>query len=68
MSDHSLIYKYKDHSTLNIPKGLSWTGINDEADEEYIDKTPIKFGYIINPNGLKEEDLTLSIQTFIGRK
>lgn len=50
--------------------GLSSTGktLTDEADEEYIDKTPIKFGYIINPNGIKEEDLTLSIQTFIGRE
>jgi len=49
--------------------GLSSTekSLTDEADEEYIDKTPIKFGYIINTNGLKEEDLTLSIQTFIGR-
>lgn len=50
--------------------GLSSTGktLTDEADEEYIDKTPIKFGYVINPNGIKEEDLTLSIQTFIGRE
>lgn len=50
--------------------GLSSTGktLTDEADEEYIDKTPIKFGYIINQNGIKEEDLTLSIQTFIGRE
>lgn len=50
--------------------GLSSTEktLTDEADEEYIDKTPIKFGYIINPKGVKENDLTLSIQTFIGRE
>jgi len=50
--------------------GLSSTGktLTDEADEEYIDRTPINFGYIINPNGVKENDLTLSIQTFIGRE
>ena len=50
--------------------GLSSTGktLTDEADEEYINKTPIDFGYIINPNGVKEIDLTLSIQTFIGRE
>ena len=50
--------------------GLSSTEktLTDEADEEYIDKTPINFGYIINPNGEKEDDLTLSIRTFIGRE
>ncbi len=50
--------------------GLSSTEktLTDEADEDYIDLTPIKFGYIINPNGIKEEDLTLSIKTFIGRE
>ncbi|HMG14694.1 MAG TPA: hypothetical protein VK590_04560, partial [Saprospiraceae bacterium] len=48
--------------------GLSSTekSLTDEADEEYIDKTPINFGYIINSKGVKEPDLTLSIQTFIG--
>ncbi len=50
--------------------GLSSTErtLTDEPDEEYIDKTPIKFGYIINKKGEKEKDLTLSIAEFIGRK
>lgn len=50
--------------------GLSSTEktLTDEADEEYIDKTPINFGYIINPIGEKENDSTLSIRTFIGRE
>jgi len=49
--------------------GLSSTEktLTDEADEEYIDKTPINFGYIINGKGEKQKDLTLSIRTFIGR-
>ena len=49
--------------------GLSSTEktLNDEADEEFIDKTPVNFGYIINTRGEKENDLTLSIQTFIGK-
>lgn len=48
--------------------GLSSTEktLTDDADEEYIDRTPIKFGYIINEDGTKQQDLTLSIQTFIG--
>lgn len=48
--------------------GLSSTekSLTDEADEEYIDKTPINFGYIINAKGERQNDLTLSIQTFIG--
>ena len=48
--------------------GLSSTEktLTDEADEEYIDKTPIKFGYIINSKGEEQRDLTLSINTFIG--
>lgn len=48
--------------------GLSSTEktLTDEADEEYIDKNPINFGYIINPNGDEQKDLTLSIRTFIG--
>jgi hypothetical protein len=48
--------------------GLSSTEktLTDDVDEEYIDRTPIKFGYIINTNGAKQQDLTLSIRTFIG--
>ncbi len=50
--------------------GLSSTEktLTDEADEEYIDKSPINFGYIINPKGEKQKDLTLSIRTFIGKE
>jgi hypothetical protein len=48
--------------------GLSSTGksLTDEPDEEYIDRTPIKFGYFISSEGEKNEDLTLSIRTLIG--
>jgi len=48
--------------------GLSSTekSLTDEADEEYIDRTPINFGYFINSEGEKKEDLTLSIRTLIG--
>lgn len=50
--------------------GLSSTGktLTDEPDEEYIDKTPISFGYIINSKGEKQDDLTSSINTFIGKQ
>ncbi|PCI26490.1 MAG: hypothetical protein COB67_10000 [SAR324 cluster bacterium] len=50
--------------------GLSSTekSLTDEADNDFIDRTPIDFGYIVNENGKKEKDLTLSIGTFIGRK
>ena len=50
--------------------GLSSTEktLTDEADEEFIDKLPINFGYIINPKGERQKDLTLSIQTFIGKQ
>jgi len=50
--------------------GLSSTEktLTDEPDEEYIDRTPIDFGYFINAKGKKEKDLTLSIGTFIGRE
>jgi len=50
--------------------GLSSTEktLTDEADEDYIDRTPIIFGFIINSKGERENDLTLSIQTFIGRE
>lgn len=50
--------------------GLSSTEktLTDEADEEYIDKSPINFGYIINSKGEKQKDLTLSIRTFIGKE
>lgn len=56
-------------NTLSI-LGLSSTEktLTDEPDEEYIDKTPIEFGYFINEKGEKEKDLTLSIGTFIGRQ
>lgn len=58
-----------DINSFNII-GLSSTekSLTDEPDDEYIDKTPIKFGYIINTKGIEEKDLTLSIPTFIGRK
>ena len=48
--------------------GLSSTekSLTDEPDEEYIDLTPINFGYFINSNGEKNGDLTLSIRTLIG--
>ena len=50
--------------------GLSSTEktLTDEADEEYMDKTPINFGYIINAKGEKQKDLTLLIRTFIGKE
>jgi hypothetical protein len=49
--------------------GLSATGktLSDkEVDMEYVKKGPEHFGYIITPEGEREEDLTLSISTFIG--
>ena len=48
--------------------GLSSTEktLTDEPDEEYIDRTPINFGYYINSKGEKMEDLTLSIRTLVG--
>lgn len=56
----------KSHSIL----GLSSTEktLTDEPDEDYIERTPINFGYIINTLGLKEKDLTLSIAEFVGRE
>jgi len=42
--------------------------LSDEPDDDYIDRTPIDFGYIINENGKLEKDLTLSIPRFIGQK
>jgi Double-GTPase 1 len=50
--------------------GLSSTEktLTDEPDEDCIDRTPINFGYIINVKGQRENDLTLSIANFIGRK
>jgi Double-GTPase 1 len=68
-----MLYNYLkntwDEDSLTI-LGLSSTSKNltDEPDEEYIDKTPIKFGYIINSEGIKEDDITLSIDRFIGKK
>lgn len=48
--------------------GLSSTekSLTDEPDDEYIDRTPINFGYFINSEGDKKEDLTLLIRTLIG--
>jgi len=49
--------------------GLSSTGktlSNENVDDEYIDKGPENFGYIVNSNGVKESDLTLSISGIIG--
>jgi hypothetical protein len=48
--------------------GLSSTekSLTDEPDEEYIDRTPINFGYFISSKGEKKQDLTLSIRTLIG--
>lgn len=50
--------------------GLSSTErtLSDEPDDNYIDKTPIAFGYIINEKGKTEKDLTISIPRFIGKK
>jgi Double-GTPase 1 len=50
--------------------GLSSTEktLTDEADEEYIERTPIDFGYIISSKGEEQKDLTISIQTFIGKE
>lgn len=47
--------------------GLSSTekSLTDEPDDEYIDRTPIKFGYIISKTGERQKDLTLSIWDFI---
>lgn len=67
-----LLYQYVKNiwseNSLSII-GLSSTEktLTDEPDEEYIDKLPINFGYIINPKGEKQRDLTLSIPTFIGQ-
>ena len=49
--------------------GLSSTEktLTDEADEDYIEKTPINFGYIITPDGENEKDLTLTIKILIGK-
>lgn len=49
--------------------GLSSTQkeLTDEPDEDYIENTPINFGYFINQKGEKEKDLTLLIGTLIGK-
>lgn len=49
--------------------GLSSTEktLTDDPDDDFIDQTPVKFGYIINSKGELEKDLTLSINTFIGK-
>lgn len=49
--------------------GLSSTGktlSETEKDLEYVRKGPENFGYIITSEGKKQQDLTLSIATFIG--
>jgi len=50
--------------------GLSSTekSLNDDPDDEYIDKTPIKFGYLVNKSGERTNDLTLSIGEFLGHE
>lgn len=60
-----IINTWKDNN-LNI-LGLSSTEktLSDEPDDDFIDRTPINFGYIVNENGEKEKDLTLSIGKFI---
>lgn len=49
--------------------GLSSTQkeLTDEPDEDYIENTPINFGYFVNQKGEKEKDLTLLIGTLIGK-
>jgi len=49
--------------------GLSSTEktLTDESDEDYLELTPINFGYFIDCKGNKQKDLTLSIKTFIGK-
>lgn len=65
---HFVINTWAEKSLSVIGLSSTEKTLTDEADEEYIDKTPINFGYIINPNGEKQNDLTLSIRTFIGRE
>lgn len=50
--------------------GLSSTEktLTDVADADYIDRSPIEFGYIITEEGARQKDLTQSITTFIGTK
>jgi len=67
-------YSYID-STWNTGEysviGLSSTGktlSEKETDPEYVRKGPENFGYIITSEGKKQQDLTLSIATFIGTK
>lgn len=45
----------------SIEKSLS----NKDSDQEYVKKGPENFGYIITPDGKKENDLTLTISTSI---
>ncbi|AUC22654.1 hypothetical protein BTO15_11395 [Polaribacter sejongensis] len=57
-----------DENSLSI-LGLSSTEktLTDNPDDDYIDRTPIDFGFIINEKGKAEKDLTLSIPRFIGK-
>lgn len=57
-----------DEKSLSI-LGLSSTEktLTDNPDDDYIDRTPIDFGFIINEKGKTEKDLTLSIPRFIGK-
>jgi hypothetical protein len=50
--------------------GLSSTEktLSDDPDDDYIDRTPIDFGYVVNEMGKREKDLTLSIPKFIGKQ
>ena len=50
--------------------GLSSTekSLSDDPDDDYIDRTPMNFGYIINEKGKIEKDLTLSIPRFVGKE
>jgi hypothetical protein len=65
---HFVKNTWSDNSLSIIGLSSTEKTLTDEADEEYIDKLPINFGYIINQKGKKQKDLTLSILTFIGRE
>jgi hypothetical protein len=42
--------------------------LNDkQADEGYIDKGPVAFGYVIAPDGTRSDDLTLPIRYLVER-
>jgi hypothetical protein len=64
---HFLKNTWEEHSISIIGLSSTEKTLTDEADDEYIDRTPINFGYIVNSKGEKQNDLTLSINTFIGK-